>query len=107
MVFLTLYLDRITKRAFLYNYLPPRTLLFKWFKCQDPASVKLMINFSLGRPKLWVHTSGESFVCLGGAVCGDGKTEREVRRRAQAGANVWRAVEGVMADRRISKRPNG
>ena len=30
--------------------------------------------------------------------------EREVRRRAQAGANAWRAVEVVMADRRISKR---
>ena len=29
--------------------------------------------------------------------------EREVRRRAQAGANAWKAVEGVMADRRISK----
>ena len=27
--------------------------------------------------------------------------EREVRRRAQAGAYAWRAVEGVMADRRI------
>ena len=25
---------------------------------------------------------------------GDGKTEREVRRRAQAGANAWRAVDG-------------
>ena len=33
-------------------------------------------------------------------MCGDGKTEREVRRRVQAGANAWRAVEGVMADRR-------
>ena len=30
--------------------------------------------------------------------------EREVRRRVQAGANAWRAVEGVMADRRIYKR---
>ena len=27
----------------------------------------------------------DSFVYLGGAVCGDGKTEREVRRRVQAG----------------------
>ena len=52
-------------------------------------------------------TQGDSFVCLGGAVCGDGKTEREVRRRVQAGANAWRAVEGVMADRRISKRLKG
>ena len=34
---------------------------------------------------------------------GDG----EVRRRVQAGANAWRAVEGMMADRRISKRLNG
>ena len=49
--------------------------------------------------------SGNSFVYTEGAVCGDGKTEREreVRRRAQAGANAWRVVEGVMADRRISK----
>ena len=37
-------------------------------------------------------TQGESFVYLGGAVCGDGKSEREVRRRAQAGENAWRAV---------------
>ena len=40
-------------------------------------------------------------------MCGDGKTEREVRRRAHDGANMWRAVEGVMADRRISKRLKG
>ena len=40
-------------------------------------------------------------------MCGDGKTERAVRRRVQAGANAWRAVEGVMADRRISKRLKG
>ena len=40
-------------------------------------------------------------------MCGDEKTEREVRRRVQAGANAWRAVEGVMADRRISKRLKG
>ena len=34
-----------------------------------------------------------------------GYREREgVRRRAQAGANAWRAVEVVMADRRIFKR---
>ena len=31
-------------------------------------------------------------------MCRDGKTEREVRRRVQAGTNAWRAVEGVMAD---------
>ena len=48
-------------------------------------------------------TQRDSFVYLG-----DGKTERKVRRRVQAGANAWRAVEeGVMADRRISERLNG
>ena len=56
----------------------------------------------------WKDTESTGhFVYLGGAVCGDGKTEREVRRRVQAGANAWRAVEGVMADRRISKRLKG
>ena len=30
-------------------------------------------------------TQGDSFVYLGGAVCGDGKTEREVRRRGSNG----------------------
>ena len=50
----------------------------------------------------------DSFVVyLGGAVCGDGKTERKVRRRVQAGANALRSVEGVMADRRISNRLKG
>ena len=52
-------------------------------------------------------TQRDSFVYLGGAVCGDWKTEREVRRIVQAGANAWRAVEGVMADRRISNRLKG
>ena len=46
----------------------------------------------------------DCFVYLGGAVCREGKTEREVRRRVQAGANAWRAVEGLVTDRRISKR---
>ena len=31
------------------------------------------------------------------------RREREVHRRVEAGANAWKAVEGVMADRRISK----
>ena len=52
-------------------------------------------------------TQRDSFVYLGGVVCGYGKTEREVRRRVQAGANAWSAVEGVMTDRRISKRLKG
>ena len=31
----------------------------------------------------------------------------QVRRRVQAGANAWRSVEGVMAERRISNRLKG
>ena len=52
-------------------------------------------------------SQGDSFVYLVGAVCGVGKTERGVRRKVHAEANAWRAVEGVMADRRISKRLKG
>ena len=54
-------------------------------------------------------TQGDSFVYLGGAVCRDGKTEREVCRslRAQAGANACSLVDGVMLDRWISKRLMG
>ena len=36
-----------------------------------------------------------------------GKVKCINRSRAQNAANAWRAVEGVMADRRISKRLNG
>ena len=39
-------------------------------------------------------TQRDSVVYIGGAVCGDGKTEIEVRRRVQAEANAWTAVEG-------------
>ena len=31
----------------------------------------------------------------------------EVRRRIQAGANAWRNVEGVMVDRKISRKLKG
>ena len=37
----------------------------------------------------------------------DGRSEIEVRRRVQAGANAWRQVEGVMSDRHISKKLKG
>ena len=44
----------------------------------------------------------DSFVYLGGAVCGDGGTETEHNRRIQAVSSAWRKVEGVMGDRHIS-----
>ena len=48
-----------------------------------------------------------SFIYLGEAVSSDGRSETEVRRRVQAGANAWRQVEGVMSDRHISKKLKG
>ena len=49
----------------------------------------------------------DGFVYLGGIVTEDGHSEVEVRRRIQAGANAWRIVEGVMLDRKFSKKLNG
>ena len=37
----------------------------------------------------------------------DGRSETEVRRRVQAGANAWKQVEGVMSDKHISKKLKG
>ena len=72
-----------------------------------------VLHIGLQREELDIELEGkkltkrDSFVYLGGAVCGDGKTEREVRRKIQAGAIAWKAVEGVMADRRNSKGLKG
>ena len=48
-----------------------------------------------------------SFVYLGGAVCGDGGMEMDIRRGIQAGASAWRKVEGVMGDGHISRKQKG
>ena len=40
-------------------------------------------------------------------VTEDGHSAAEVRRRTQAGVNAWRKVEGVMLDRKISKKLKG
>ena len=48
-----------------------------------------------------------SFIYLRGAVSSDGRSETEVRRRVQAGANAWRQVEGVMSDREIERKGTG
>ena len=47
------------------------------------------------------------FEYLGGTVTGDGKSEAEVRGRNQVGVNAWRRVEGVIADRKISRKFKG
>ena len=48
----------------------------------------------------------DGFVSLGGIVTEDGHSAAEVRRRTQAGARA-RKVEGVMLDRKISKKLKG
>ena len=61
-----------------------------------------MRNNTIHRPNDYLY-----LIYLGGAVSSDGRSETEVRRRVQAGANAWRQVEGVMSDRHISKKLKG
>ena len=49
----------------------------------------------------------KNVVYLGGNISENGRVEVEVRRRIQAGANAWRNVEGVMMDRKISRKLKG
>ena len=44
---------------------------------------------------------------LGGNISENGRVKVEVRRRIQAGENVWRNVDGVMMDRKISRKQKG
>ena len=50
---------------------------------------------------------GNRFEYLEGTVTWDGKSETEVQRRIQVGVNAWRSVEGVMEDRKISRKLKG
>ena len=49
----------------------------------------------------------KKFVYLGGNISENGRVEVEVRSRIQAGANALRNVEGVMMDRKISRKLKG
>ena len=46
-------------------------------------------------------------VYLDGNISENGSVDVEVRRRIQAGANAWRNVEGVMVNRKISRKLKG
>ena len=48
-----------------------------------------------------------SFVYLGGTVCEDGGSSKEIQRRVQVGAAAWRRVEGIMWDRKLKKQLKG
>ena len=45
-----------------------------------------------------------SFVYLGGTVCEDGGSSKEIQRRVQLGAATWRRVEGIKWDRKLKKQ---
>ena len=45
------------------------------------------------------------FLC--GTVCEDGGSSKEIQTRVQAGAAVWRRVEGIMWDRKLKKQLKG
>ena len=47
-----------------------------------------------------------SFVYIGGTVCEDGGSSKEIQRTVQAGA-AWRRVEGIMWDRKLKKQLKG
>ena len=48
-----------------------------------------------------------SFVHLGGTVCEDGGSSKEIQRRVEAGAAAWRRVEGIIWDRKLKKQLKG
>ena len=48
-----------------------------------------------------------SFVYLGGTVCEEEGSSKEIQRRVQAGAAAWRRVEGIMWDRKLKKQLKG
>ena len=49
----------------------------------------------------------KKFKYLGSTVQESGSCEREVKKRVQAGWNIWRKVSGVICDRRLSTRVKG
>ena len=52
-------------------------------------------------------TKVEEFKYLGSTVQSNGRCDREVKRRIQAGWNGWRKVTGVICDKRIPARVKG
>ena len=65
------------------------------------------------RKGMEIHMDGkklkqsDSLVYLSEAICGDGNSGTDIRRRITAWANAWKKVEGAMRDRRISSKLKG
>ncbi|XP_065668184.1 uncharacterized protein LOC136088405 [Hydra vulgaris] len=49
----------------------------------------------------------DEFTYFGSRVQSNGGSEREVKKRVQAGQCGWHKVSGVICDRRVSTRMNG
>ena len=49
----------------------------------------------------------KNFKNLGSTVSSDGRCEKEVRRRIQAGWMSWRKLSGVLCDRKLSAKVKG
>ncbi len=49
----------------------------------------------------------ESFKYLGCLLQSDGKCDREIKKKVQAGWNSWRKITGVLCDKRIAPRIKG
>ena len=49
----------------------------------------------------------EDFKYLGSTVRSNGECGREVKKRVQAGWNLWRRMSGVICDRRVPVRVRG
>ena len=48
-----------------------------------------------------------SFVYLGGTLCENGGSSKEIQRKVQANAAAWKRVEGIMWDRKLKKQLKG
>ena len=93
-------------------------MLVEWKEIYDKHGLRVSLQKTevlwVGQQKKYLErldgkklNQRDSFVYLGGAVCGDGGTETEIRRRIQAGASTWRKVEGVMGARHMSRKLKG
>ena len=116
--------DRTDKQTDWYKRHTPETIVRRWpgsssgwgsrsqrtadrmvYVNRDGLTVSLektaVVWVGPGRTELEIHLDGkkvkprDSFVHQVGAICEDGNSNTEIRRRMTAGANTWRKVEGA------------
>ncbi|KAK3546997.1 hypothetical protein QTP86_008421, partial [Hemibagrus guttatus] len=71
----------------------------------------MCVNEREGSGTVWLQGEEvkkvQEFKYLGSTVQSNGECEKEVKKRVQAGWNLWRKVSGVLCDRKISVRIKG